>query len=159
MSSSANTTASVPTGFPYVTLAFQRLCWKEARQIAPLAIALLAINTVLHLLPVSSSEAEVRGLHILLLNLMPCLFASGAALRQFKHQEGHWPTRLSELEKVGLTPTNYSTVNRGVLSYEVTDGVAYLWGSDLVGDSPVASARTFGELDSSTNGQKLVTLQ
>ena len=87
------------------------------------------------------------------------LTLTAVALRQFKHQEGHWPTRLNELEKVRLTPTDYSTVNRGTLGYEVTDGVAYLWGSDLVGDSPVSSARPFDELDSRTNGQKLVTLR
>lgn len=78
MNSAANSTATVSTRFPFLTLAFQRLCWKEARQLAPLVIALLAINTVLHMLPLSGSREVLQGVHLLLLNLMPCLFAAGA---------------------------------------------------------------------------------
>ena len=121
MNSSANTTAAVSTGFPYVSLAFQRLCWKEARQIAPLAIALLAINTGLHLLPLSSSEAELQGLHILLLNLMPCLFASGAgALLVSQEKEQRTIGWLSSL------PIASSQILRAKLSVGFA-GLAIIW--------------------------------
>jgi hypothetical protein len=49
------------------------------------------------------------------------------ALRQFKQTEGHWPNRLAELERFGLTSEDYTTVNGGILGYEVTDDVAYVW--------------------------------
>lgn len=82
MNSSANSTstatATVSAVNPFVTLAFQRLCWKESRQIAPLAIALLSINFLLHILPISSDRLELQAVHRTLLLLIPCLFAVGA---------------------------------------------------------------------------------
>jgi hypothetical protein len=84
------------------------------------------------------------------------LTLTAVALRQFKHQQGRWPSRLSELEKVGLTPADFSTVNRGAFGYEVTDGAAYLWGSDVTGDLPVASTRPN---EDPSSGQRLVTLR
>ena len=87
------------------------------------------------------------------------LTLTAVALRQFKHQAGRWPSRLRELAEVGLTPVDYSTVNRGEFGYETTDGVAYVWGSDWVGDAPVGRTRPNEEPDSIPNGTTLVTLR
>ena len=76
MNTSASTTAIKSGASLKSTLAFQRLCWKEARQIAPLAIVLLAINLVLHLL--LADKRSGHQFHLLLLQLIPCLFAIGA---------------------------------------------------------------------------------
>jgi ABC-2 family transporter protein len=76
MNASVTSTATAQNRFPRMSLAFQRLCWKETLQIAPLGITLLVINALLHL-PLSSNATENRGFHFLLLQLMPCFFASG----------------------------------------------------------------------------------
>ncbi|MEQ1825276.1 MAG: hypothetical protein ABL921_04995 [Pirellula sp.] len=56
------------------------------------------------------------------------LTLASLALRQFKQRENRWPKKLSELESLSLSPSDYSTVNGGMLGYEVEDTVAYLWG-------------------------------
>lgn len=69
------------------------------------------------------------------------LTLTAIALRQFKHQEGKWPSRLSDLAKVGLTPADCRTVNRGDFGYEVSEDVAYVWSCSFTQDEPVSDSR------------------
>ncbi len=87
------------------------------------------------------------------------LTLTAIALRQFKHQEGHWPANLRELEKVGLTNLDTTTVNRGAFGYEIADGIAYVWGSNSVRDIPVATSRPNDELDERLSTVDVVTLR
>ena len=48
-------------------------------------------------------------------------------LRQYKSQKGEWPSRLRDLESLGLSFDSYSTVHGEVLGYEVVGKTAYLW--------------------------------
>ncbi|MDX1925103.1 MAG: hypothetical protein SFV81_01215 [Pirellulaceae bacterium] len=77
MNTSAIATSTERNRLPRMTLPFQRLCWKETLQIAPLALLLTAINGGLHLFPIGINDADQTGFHFLLIQLMPCLFASG----------------------------------------------------------------------------------
>jgi hypothetical protein len=51
-------------------------------------------------------------------------------LRQYKNQKGEWPSRLRDLESLGLGLDDYSTVNGEVFGYEVVGKTAYLWTAD-----------------------------
>lgn len=86
------------------------------------------------------------------------LTVTAIALRQFKLQEGRWPNHLRELEKVGLTADDISTLNHGGLGYEVEGDVAFLWGGKSTEDSPVSAARP-ADLSERNDGQVLVTLR
>lgn len=63
------------------------------------------------------------------------------ALRQFKQTEGRWPNRLAELERFGLGAEVYTTVNGGILGYEVTDDVAYVWSFTSFKETKVPDVR------------------
>jgi hypothetical protein len=51
-------------------------------------------------------------------------------LRQYKSQKGEWPSRLRDLESLGLGLDDYSTVNGEVFGYEIVGKTAYLWTAD-----------------------------
>jgi hypothetical protein len=51
-------------------------------------------------------------------------------LRQYKNQKGEWPSRLRDLEAMGLSLDDYSTVHGEVFGYEVVGKTAYLWTAD-----------------------------
>lgn len=51
-------------------------------------------------------------------------------LRQYKSQKGEWPSRLRDLESLGLGLDDYSIVNGEVFGYEVVGKTAYLWTAD-----------------------------
>lgn len=51
-------------------------------------------------------------------------------LRQYKSQKGEWPSRLRDLEAMGLSLDDYSTVHGEVFGYEVVGKTAYLWTAD-----------------------------
>lgn len=51
-------------------------------------------------------------------------------LRQYKNQKGEWPSRLRDLETLGLSLDDYSTAHGEVFGYEVVGQTAYLWTAD-----------------------------
>lgn len=55
---------------------------------------------------------------------------TAVVLRQYKSQKGEWPSRLRDLEALGLGLDDYSTVNGEVFGYEVVGKTAYLWTAD-----------------------------
>ncbi|MDA0660702.1 MAG: hypothetical protein O3C60_17990 [Planctomycetota bacterium] len=77
------------------------------------------------------------------------------ALRQYKSQNGDWPTRLEDLESLGLRFDDYSLANGGMFGYEVDGKIAYLWTTDSksVYESTVGPTRPTEE-NAETNGTK-----
>jgi hypothetical protein len=55
---------------------------------------------------------------------------TAVVLRQYKNQKGEWPSRLRDLESLGLSLADYSTVHGEVFGYEVVGKTAYLWTAD-----------------------------
>ena len=55
------------------------------------------------------------------------LTRTAIAVKQFQQQEGRWPTRLAELNKVSLVPTDWTTVSYGTLGYDVDGETAWVW--------------------------------
>jgi hypothetical protein len=87
------------------------------------------------------------------------LTLTAIGLRQFQRQEGRWPSGLSELTKMGLTASDYSTVNRGAFGYEVTEEAAYVWGSDVSSNDPVKASRPSVDADSQANYMTTIKLR
>ena len=55
---------------------------------------------------------------------------TAVVLRQYKSQKGEWPSRLRDLEAMGLSLDDYSTVNDEVFGYEVVGKTVFLWTAD-----------------------------
>lgn len=81
------------------------------------------------------------------------------ALRQFKLAEGRFPNRLSELEKFGLSSEDYSTVNGGMLGYELTDNVAHVWSYKYSHEKRVPNVRPQRNVEDSLEVQYLASLR
>jgi hypothetical protein len=73
------------------------------------------------------------------------LTLTAIALRQFKKSEGRWPSKLNELEKVGLTSSEYNTLTAGELGYSVEEKVVHLWRHDHFRETRVSGVRPLTE--------------
>ncbi|QDV27486.1 hypothetical protein [Aureliella helgolandensis] len=58
------------------------------------------------------------------------LTLTALGIKQFQMTEKRWPENLSELEAVGLSPTETSTLTEGPFGFEVADDKAYVWSYD-----------------------------
>ena len=56
-------------------------------------------------------------------------------IRQYKNKKEKWPTRLRDLEEIGLTIEDYSNATEEVFGYEVDGDTAYIWTSEITGQS------------------------
>ena len=65
------------------------------------------------------------------------------AIKRFQLRHGEWPADLSRLSDIGLTPSDWSTVEGENFGFEATADVAYVWGHDLseVGTIPATRPR------------------
>ncbi len=70
------------------------------------------------------------------------------AVKRFQLEYGRWPRPLSELAQVGFSETQWHTVSRGPLGWEIEDDVFYLWSYDLSNQYDVGPERPDEEMDS-----------
>jgi len=76
-----------------------------------------------------SVDALIRAMHQC--KELRNLVRIAIALRRYDHLHSHWPRNLRELESLGLKSQDYSTRSGNAFGYQVEEGVACLWGTDL----------------------------
>ena len=66
-------------------------------------------------------EAEIRAEDVRRWTL------TAVAIQQFKQQNEQWPQDLAELESVGLSAEDYSTMDKNVFGYQIEGDKVFLW--------------------------------
>ena len=66
---------------------------------------------------------------------------TAVAIQQFKQQNEKWPTRLAELESVGLKFDDYSDTEQNVFGYEIEGDKVFLWKQDGYDSAQISKTR------------------
>lgn len=74
------------------------------------------------------------------------------AVKQFQLENDAWPKLLSELESVGLAPSDWRTLEAGEFGFEVENDVAYIWSYYPKKESTVPAQRPVVEENERTLG-------